>query len=118
LTLVSIEQLAADQNANPVQALGIDESAVVTGAFNGTTTTLSLPIGYRLIEVTVTETCRIKFGASGVTADSSSRILSAGTYVYKLLRRQQQGTYADQTHVAVLEYATGVSGDISIAPLV
>ena len=86
--------LAKDQDAQPVQALGADDTTTLTATVGGTAAELTVPTEWEVMEVTLTIDAYIKFGSNPLTAvTSSGRILLAGVYVYKRLTEQNRVSF-------------------------
>ena len=100
-----IDLLAREQGGVAVQVLGVDEETHQQVNLSGSSqrVTLATP-RTKIIEINLTEPAFIAFGDSSVTASGTSRLLPAGSYYYRMR--------SDQTHVALLQAATG--GIVSI----
>ena len=100
-----IDLLARERGGVALQVLGVDEETHQQVTLSGTSqrVTLAAP-RTRIIEINLTEPAFIAFGGDSVVASGTSRVLPAGSYYYRMR--------SDQTHVALLQAATG--GIVSI----
>ena len=102
-------QLPIDKDSIPIQALSPVESTVAQLTIGATTSSIALPANAEIVEVTAQDVCRMAFGLSGVEASAASRLVLAGTSVYKVP--------AEATHIACIRVGSS-SGAISITKLV
>jgi len=107
-------ELPHDRNSAAIQALSPDDDNITTIMAGGASTSAEVAgrVAGRsvLVEIAASTDVHIAFGASGITATTSSRFFPKGAAVYKLL--------PGQSHVAVLEAASsGGSGPVTITPL-
>jgi hypothetical protein len=75
-------KLPRDDSAAPIQALAPDDSTTVSSAITTTSAKVALSTG-RVYEISFDTAVYLKVGTTDVTsADTSSRYLPAGSYVY------------------------------------
>lgn len=92
-----------------VQVLAPVESTVAVGTIGASSVSVALPANSDIVEIAVSADVRCAFGDSGVVADTSSRVLPKGVYVYVVPE------FA--THVACLRLTASDVGFFSVATL-
>ena len=114
MTRANDEVLPRDVTAQPVQALGVDDSTHFALATTASSTRGAFDTTSKIVEVVVSAPCHMKFGDGTVTATTSDRLVLAGSYVYKIFTHPGEA----QTHVAVIRAASESSdGVVSITKM-
>ena len=98
------EKFVRDVRGNVIQALGVDEDTHVQVQATAAAEVGELEPTAQVVELVASIACHMKFGDENVSADTSSRLVLPGSYIYKLI--------PGQTHLAVIravsESADGV----------
>jgi hypothetical protein len=92
-----------DGSDYPIQVLAPEDATSVNGTSSGTSVSLALPAGAKIVEVAASDGIHWTFGDSNDTATTSNKFQGAGTLPYRV----PEGV----THLAFIA-STGVSSAI------